>query len=195
MVACNRLAKPLTKTSCSSNVISDPEAETKALFVETKRLILSLLKVQSGKTLVDVFVAPVTEQDELTWEEIVSLEVAADRQRQRGQRPPAPQQGGPRLEDVRRLSFAELKARTLENMLRLEKLGKVRRENAYQDMLNAIAIDIRNKHRKRIQRHNEKVAMHITLTNLAEKKKYLEEQIESYNSYIDASMQTMQKKG
>lgn len=174
--------------------LKDPEAETKALFVETKRFVLSLLKVQSGKTLVDVFVAPVTEQDEMAWEEIVSLEVAADRQRQRGQRPPAPP-GMPRLEDVRRMSFGELKARTLENMLQLEQLGKVSRHNQYQEMLNAIAIDIRNKHRKRIQRHNEKVAMHTTLANLKEKKSYLEEQINSYHSYIDASMQTMQKKG
>lgn len=178
----------------------DPEAETKALFVETKRLVLSLLKVQSGKTLVDVFVAPVTDQDEMAWEEIVSLEVAADRQRQRGQRPPLPADvvigmHSPRLEDVRRMNFAELKARTLENMLELEKLGKVSRANKYQDMLNAIAIDIRNKHRKRIQRHNEKLAMSTTLINLAEKKAYLEEQINSYHSYIDASMATMQKKG
>ncbi|UZJ52581.1 hypothetical protein CBS101457_001901 [Exobasidium rhododendri] len=178
----------------------DPEAETKALFVETKRLVLSLLKVQSGKTLIDVFVAPVTDQDEMAWEEIVSLEVAADRQRQRGQRPPVPADAmilsqSPQLEDVRRLTFAELKARTLENMLELEKLNKVSRVNKYQEMLNAIAIDIRNKHRKRIQRHNEKMAMSTTLTNLAEKKKYLEEQINSYASYIDASMATMQKKG
>ncbi|CDU23551.1 related to Ras GTPase-activating-like protein IQGAP2 [Sporisorium scitamineum] len=177
--------------------LQDPEAETKALFVETKRLVLSLLKVQSGKTLVDVFVAPVTDREELQWEEIVSLEIAADRQRQRGQRPPGvPMYGGAtgpgRLEDVRRLSFAELKARTLENMLQLERLGKVSRANKYQDMLNAIAIDIRNKHRKRIQRANEKAAMHTTLKTLGEKKAYLEEQINSYHSYIDASMQTMQ---
>ncbi|CAD6886832.1 unnamed protein product [Tilletia controversa] len=180
-----------------SNVrtLKDPEAETKALFVETKRLVLAILKVQTGKTLLDVFVAPVSPQDEMLWEEIVSLEVAAERQRHRGQRPPAPPQLGPKLEDVRRLTFPELKARTLENMLRLEKLGKVSRANNYQDMLNAIAIDIRNKHRKRVQRHNEKAAMLTTLDNLAEKKKYLEDQISSYHSYIDASMQTMQKKG
>lgn len=179
--------------------LKDPEAETKALFVETKRLVLALLKVQSGTSLVEVFVAPVTAEDELAWEEIVSLEVAADRQRFRGQRPPPPPgamlNSTPRLEDVRRLSFAELKARTLENMIELERLGRVSRANKYQDMLNAIAIDIRNKHRKRIQRHNEKMAMNVTLSNLGEKKKYVEEQINSYNSYIDASMQTMQKKG
>ncbi|CCF49439.1 hypothetical protein NDA11_005502 [Ustilago hordei] len=179
--------------------LQDPEAESKALFVETKRLVLSLLKVQSGKSLVDVFVAPVTEKEELQWEEIVSLEIAAERQRQRGSRPPGiPLYSTPtssatgRLEDVRRLTFSELKARTLENMLSLEKLGKVSRSNKYQDMLNAIAIDIRNKHRKRIQRANEKQAMHATLQQLAEKKSYLEEQINSYHSYIDASMQTMQ---
>ena len=100
--------------------------------------------------------------------------------------------GGGRLEDVRRLSFAELKARTLENMLQLEQLGKVSRANKYQDMLSAIAIDIRNKHRKRIQRANEKTAMHTTLKTLDDKKAYLQEQIDSYHSYIDASMQTMQ---
>lgn len=177
--------------------LQDPEAETKALFVETKRLVLCLLKVQSGKTLVDVFVAPVTDVEELQWEEIVSLEIAADRQRQRGSRPPGlamygGASGGGRLEDVRRLSFAELKARTLENMLQLEQLGKVSRANKYQDMLNAIAIDIRNKHRKRIQRANEKTAMHTTLKTLDDKKAYLQEQIDSYHSYIDASMQTMQ---
>ncbi|KAJ1021126.1 hypothetical protein NDA16_003912 [Ustilago loliicola] len=178
--------------------LQDPEAESKALFVETKRLVLSLLKVQSGKTLVDVFVAPVTDREELQWEEIVSLEIAAERQRQRGQRPPGiplystPQTAGGRLEDVRRLTFSELKARTLENMLQLESFGKVSRANKYQDMLNAIAIDIRNKHRKRIQRAQEKSAMHVTLKQLAEKKSYLEEQIGSYHSYIDASMQTMQ---
>jgi Ras GTPase-activating-like protein IQGAP2/3 len=37
--------------------------------------------------------------------------------------------------------------------------------------------------------------MAVTLTNLGEKKSYLEEQINSYHAYIDASMQTMQKKG
>uniref|UniRef100_V5GQG5 GTPase activating protein n=2 Tax=Kalmanozyma brasiliensis (strain GHG001) TaxID=1365824 RepID=V5GQG5_KALBG len=165
--------------------LQDPEAETKALFVETKRLVLSLLKVQSGKTLVDVFVAPVTDREEQQWVEIVSHEMVTDRSR-------SAYAGAGRLEDVRRLTFAELKARTLENMLQLEQLHKVSRANNYQDMLNAIAIDIRNKHRKRIQRTNEKTAMHATLTTLKEKKRYLEEQIGSYHSYIDASMQTMQ---
>ncbi|KDN47975.1 hypothetical protein K437DRAFT_273559 [Tilletiaria anomala UBC 951] len=176
--------------------LQDPEAESKALFVETKRLVLSVLKVQSGQTLYKVLLEPVTDQDELTWEEVVSLEITADRARQRGQRPPpSANHTTPKLQDVRRLSFVDLKAHTLQNMLKLEQLGKVSRANEFQDMLNAIAIDIRNKHRKRIQRANEKAAMHVTLNNLGEKKAYLEEQIQSYNSYIDASMQTMQKKG
>jgi Ras GTPase-activating-like protein IQGAP2/3 len=176
--------------------LQDPEAESKALFVETKRLVLSVLKVQSGQTLYKVLLEPVTDQDEMAWEEVVSLEVAADRARQRGQRPPPPVgHSTAKLQDVRRLSFVDLKAHTLQNMLKLEQIGKVSRANEFQDMLNAIAIDIRNKHRKRIQRANEKAAMHQTLNNLAEKKSYLQEQIQSYNNYIDASMQTMQKKG
>lgn len=172
--------------------LKDPEADTQALFVETKRLVLALLKVQSGKTLMDVFLTPVSDQDEMTWEEIVSLEVAGDRQRQRGHRPPVAGETIARLEDVRRLSFAELKARTLENMLQLEAAGKVSRATGYQDMLNSIALDIRQKHRKRLQRANDKQSMSVTLANLADKKRYLEEQIASYHSYVDQSRETMQ---
>lgn len=169
--------------------LKDPEADTKALFVETKRLVLSLLKVQSGKTLMDVFLSPVSEQDEMTWEEIARMEgqPSAD--------PHHPQTRSPLLEDVRQLTFAEMKARTLENMLRLEQMGKVSRATGYQEMLNSIAMDIRQKHRKRLQRQNEKQSMMNTLVNLEEKKRYLEEQIASYHSYVDKSMQTMVKKG
>lgn len=41
--------------------------------------------------------------------------------------------------NLRRLSFQELKARTLENVLALEKLGKLTREDNYQGILDSLA--------------------------------------------------------
>ena len=34
------------------------------------------------------------------------------------------------------MTFAQLKRKTLENMYRLEELGKAKKENKYQDMVN-----------------------------------------------------------
>jgi len=59
--------------------------------------------------------------------------------------------------------------------------------------LNAIAGDVRSKHRKRIQRQQEMTNMNEALRQLAERKKYFEEQIDSYHSYAETAMNTMQR--
>jgi Ras GTPase-activating-like protein IQGAP2/3 len=93
------------------------------------------------------------------------------------------------------LSFRQLKARCLENMLELEKFGRVQRSDNFQDILNAIAQDIRNKHRKRIVRQREIQSMESTILNLDEKHKYLEQQLTAFKSFVDSTKTTIQKKG
>lgn len=92
-----------------------------------------------------------------------------------------------------RLSFKEVKAHAIYFLLELEKQGKVTREDGYQGILNAIAGDVRSKHRKRLQRQQELESMTKTLKHLAERKRFYEEQIKSYNNYVEAAMNTMQK--
>jgi Ras GTPase-activating-like protein IQGAP2/3 len=65
-------------------------------------------------------------------------------------------------------------------MLRLEGMGRVQRTDNFQDILNAVATDIRNKHRKRIVRQREIHAMEGTISNLDDKRKYLEQQLEAF---------------
>lgn len=79
-------------------------------------------------------------------------------------------------------------------MVCLEKIGYVHRANGYQDMLNAIGSDIQGKHQRRVRRRAEYQAMNESLVKLADQRRYMEEQIESYNSYIDRSMNAMQKR-
>jgi RasGAP C-terminus len=92
-----------------------------------------------------------------------------------------------------RLPYTTVKEHALIYLLELEKLGKVTRADGYQGVLNAIAGDVRSKHRKRIQRKNEMESMNDALKHLKERKKAYEEQIQSYHSYIDSAMNTMQR--
>src|SRR5271155_845161 len=91
-----------------------------------------------------------------------------------------------------RMSYAELKHIALRNVINLEKMGKVSRENGYQDLLNSIATDIRTKHRRRITRQNELESTRHTLAQLEEKAEFLKEQLAQYEAVIDQNKKTMQ---
>ena len=86
-----------------------------------------------------------------------------------------------------------MKALAISNLLELAKQGKISREDGFQGILNAIAGDVRSKHRKRLQRQQEMESMNEALRQLAERKKYFVEQIDSYHNYVETSMNTMQR--
>jgi Ras GTPase-activating-like protein IQGAP2/3 len=92
------------------------------------------------------------------------------------------------------MSYYELKRTALENVMRLEQMGRISKHNFYQDILNAIASDIRTKSRRRVQRQRELDGVRLTLGNLHDKAKYLEQQRKSYDDYIESAMSTLQNK-
>jgi hypothetical protein len=97
--------------------------------------------------------------------------------------------------DVSAISYSELKRIALENIMRLEmEYGRISRHNSYQDLLNAIALDIRTKSRRRVQRQRELETVKATLDNLHEKAIWLEQQRKSYDNYIEQAMMTLQNK-
>ena len=53
----------------------DPDAEDKALLVQTKRCILYIIRVQQGKDLLDILCKPVTHEDEEKWQELLQEEL------------------------------------------------------------------------------------------------------------------------
>ncbi|KAL4998804.1 hypothetical protein BDV10DRAFT_166315 [Aspergillus recurvatus] len=166
----------------------DPEADVKALFMETKRCVLYIIRVQSGAHLLEIMVTPPTEEDEEKWMTFVRDELSAHN-RQRSAYSEANS-----LVDIASMSYSELKRTALENILQLERAGKIHRSNHYQDLLNAIAIDIRTKHRRRIQRQRELESAHMTLTRLNEQAVWLDQQLKTYNDYIEQAMVTLQSK-
>ncbi|KAL1924088.1 uncharacterized protein VTP21DRAFT_7123 [Calcarisporiella thermophila] len=166
----------LTLTDRFSSEVQDPDTELKRLFVETKSQVLMVIRVQKGRNLLEILISPVTPEDETAYAELIRQERGQHRANSAS---PLPE------------SFAMLKRQTIENVLRLEAEGRVHRENNYQEMLNSIAIDIRNKHRRCMQRRRELQVLKQTLANLEEKRRYLDDQKQSYYSYIDTCMENM----
>ncbi|GAA5820379.1 hypothetical protein JCM10212_002727 [Sporobolomyces blumeae] len=169
----------------------DPEADNRQLFNLAKRRVLSLLKVHHGNDLESVLAQQVTPEDEDTWARIVEEEEMEERRQAAAQR----KNVIPQPDDIRSLSFHQLKMATLHDIVQLRQLGLVSKADKYQAILNAIALDIRNKHHRRVQRQAELQSMHASLSSLHGKQRYLEDQIKSYHVYIDQSMQGIQKKG
>ncbi|OLL24588.1 Ras GTPase-activating-like protein rng2 [Neolecta irregularis DAH-3] len=170
----------------SFSPVEDPDAEDKAFLVETKRCVLYIIRIQSGSSLLDILIKPITEEDEIKWQQLLTEE------RSNGLSRGA--YSDKHLPDIFDLSYADIKRSALENILHLESLGKVSRKDNYQDILNAIAVDIRSKHRRRVRRQRELESIRSTLAHLDEKSSFLKEQLDSYNDYIEKSMETLQSR-
>ncbi|KAL2823670.1 hypothetical protein BDW59DRAFT_95564 [Aspergillus cavernicola] len=166
----------------------DPEADVKALFMETKRCVLYIIRVQSGANLMEIMVTPPSAEDEEKWMAFVRDELSANNTRR------SAYSEANSLVDIASMSYSELKRTALENILQLERAGKISRHNHYQDLLNVIAIDIRTKHRRRIQRQRELESAHMTLTRLNDQAVWLDQQLKTYNDYIEQAMMTLQNK-
>ena len=156
--------------------------------METKRCILYIIRVQTGSDLMNVMVKPITVEDEDRWEVLIRDELSA------GSRRKGAYAEANTMMDLASMSYAELKRTALENILRLERIGRLTRHNHYQDLLNAIAVDIRTKHRRRVQRQRELETVRLTLARLNDQAVYLEGQLKTYNDYIEQAMVTLQNK-
>ncbi|KAL1636231.1 iqgap-related protein [Neofusicoccum ribis] len=170
--------------------VEELDAPIKALYMETKRLVLYLIRIQTGADLLSIMVKPITEEDEDRWAALIHEELGPQNARKRS----AYTDTASPLIDIASLTYSELKRTALENILTLERAGRTSRHNKYQDLLNEIAIDIRTKHRRRIQRTREMDNVKATLAALDSKSEWLDSQLKSYNNYIEQAMVTLQSK-
>jgi Ras GTPase-activating-like protein IQGAP2/3 len=102
---------------------SDPLAEEKALWIQAKRGVLAILRVQPAKDLVESLMQPVSEEHEMFWEDIVDRELLNDHMRQRQRRLPSTtgQDSAYRLEDVR--SYVSVSRIFSSEVVTIESIG------------------------------------------------------------------------
>lgn len=186
----------------------DPDADVKQLLMETKRCILFIIRVQAGPSLMEIMVKPITQEDEERWSALVREEMSSGLKRAgtyRG-RPMRPfstidsstasiaTSDNSNLADLSTLSYPELKQIALENIVALERRGRISRSNKWQDLLNEIALDIRLKHKRRVQRQKEAEEVRQTLDALDSKSSYLDEKLKAYNDTFEQNLNHLQNK-
>jgi Ras GTPase-activating-like protein IQGAP2/3 len=194
--------------------VGDQDSRTKEDWVQAKRHVLAVLRIQTGRTLYDVLVSRPEETDEVRWIEEVHRDIALENARVGRQAlPPTPTEAGYQIESIRsyvpstrlracgkegaddRLPFHEVKSRAIVYCIKLEKTGKISRADNYQGLLVSIASDIRQKHHLRKMGKQNLTAMTRAWEDLSAKKATFDEQVTSYHDYIDSSMASLQQKG
>ncbi|KAL9554811.1 hypothetical protein PS6_003200 [Mucor atramentarius] len=186
----------LTLTNRCDNIPMDPTARLQQLLVDTKRLVVYVIKIQTGRDLAHIFQTPITPESEAAWNQLKHKEFAETKEDyaivskrrllQLGQSEPPL--------DLQTISFFQLKSIANRLVVHLERCKVIANNNAYQDVINMIARDITGKNTRRMQRDRELARMKLTLSHLQEKRDYLLEQGNSYEGYLNSCMTAMATK-
>ena len=97
------------------------------------------------------------------------------------------------MADLVSLPFHEVKSRAIEFCMKLERSGRLSRDNQFEDLLVSIASDIRQKHHLRKRQQQNAQGIERAHEEMSLKHKGFEEQIKSYHQFIDSSMASLQK--
>lgn len=204
----------LTLNQPSEDMPMDPAAQQQQLLVDAKRLVIYILKLQSGSSLREILQAPVTAQTEREWNTFKEAEfpdskegIAAKRRFIKlGQSDPAL--------DLKRLvsfvlffitsftnssitfslNFYTLKKITNRVLSYLTGVHLLPADDNYQHIINMIARDITGKNTRRSMRDAEISRVRLTLVYLKQKQQYLTEQREQYEGYLTQCMTKMANK-
>ncbi|XP_065059905.1 ras GTPase-activating-like protein IQGAP1 isoform X2 [Rhopilema esculentum] len=169
-------------------VPDDDDSDIKALFVRTKKLIVEVMRVQHAETLVQILETTSNSEQEAEHQRIMKQRESIDKTKQASIRRSASVHGESRL------PLEDIKKKIWRNLKLLEAQGLVTAKNDYQDIVNAIAKDIRNQRRYRQRRKQELKKLKETVDNLNRKEKFYEEQIDYYNQYIKVCLDNLAKK-
>jgi hypothetical protein len=172
--------------------------DIKKLLLDTKRLVILVIQVQSGPSLESIFNDPVTEEHERIWEVVreeqfpsqgteKEIEMAIrERNFKFGYQNAAM--------DVKSLSFAKLKSFASKLHAYLMQNGIIPQSPGYQSIINMIAVDITKKGERRKLRNAEIKKLQNILAHLDEKRTWLVGQGQSYKAYLDGCMKNMAEK-
>uniref|UniRef100_A0A8C2Z8G7 IQ motif containing GTPase activating protein 1 n=1 Tax=Cyclopterus lumpus TaxID=8103 RepID=A0A8C2Z8G7_CYCLU len=164
------------------------EMDARTLLLNTKRLIVDVIRFQPGDTLTEILDLTAGTQQEAEYHRAMQRRAVRD-----AKTPEKMKQVKPVVDDS--LTLQGKKDKIKSNLQRLAELGKVHPENRYQDLINDIAKDIRNQRRYRQRRKAELVRLQQTNVALNSKTNFFNVQIDSYNQYIKTCMDNLASKG
>ena len=150
--------------------------EHRNLLIEAKRLILAVIRVHSGSSnLMELLMSPSSERDEQLYKQITDT---------------AKEMLPHTLHELKQsaleaLDALEMSYTRLPAALQLSETPISKSADGYQSVLASIGADIRNSHRRRIERRNEIRRLSQTRKSLHLKAAYLADQKKTYHDYIN----------
>ncbi|XP_043831773.1 ras GTPase-activating-like protein IQGAP2 [Dromiciops gliroides] len=185
----NQLLKTEISLSLTSKYdLKGEDIDLKGLMITTKKLVLDVIRTQTGTSLAEVLQTPATPEQELKH----SLEMK-NRAILDSKTPEEMKNNQSMLEDGQ-LPLEQKKRKIQRNLRILEQNGLVSSENKYQEVLNEIAKDIRNQRLYRQSRRAELVKLQQTLNALNSKSAFFEDQINYYDTYIKTCLDNLTRK-
>ncbi|XP_069079697.1 ras GTPase-activating-like protein IQGAP2 isoform X1 [Pleurodeles waltl] len=164
------------------------DKDLKSLMIKTKKLIVDVIRAQSGETLTEILEKGATPHQESTHLKVMEKRAALD-----SKTPDEMKRSESTLEDSQ-LPIEQKKRKIVRNLRTLEQAKLVSSETKYQEIINEIAKDIRNQRRYRQRRKAELVKLQQTLNALNSKTAFYEDQTNYYNTYIKTCLDNLTRK-
>uniref|UniRef100_A0A670ZGU6 IQ motif containing GTPase activating protein 1 n=1 Tax=Pseudonaja textilis TaxID=8673 RepID=A0A670ZGU6_PSETE len=165
------------------------EMDARTILLNTKRLIVDVIRFQPGETLTEILELPAAAEQE------VEHQRAMQRRAIRDAKTPDKMKKSKSVQEDNNLSLQEKKDKIKSGLKKLTELGMANPKNRYQDLINDIAKDIRNQRRYRQRRKAELVKLQQTYSALNSKATFYEEQVDYYKSYIKTCLDNLASKG
>ncbi|XP_006030854.1 ras GTPase-activating-like protein IQGAP1 isoform X2 [Alligator sinensis] len=165
------------------------EMDARTSLLNTKRLIVDVIRFQPGETLTEILETSATSEQEAEHQR------AMQRRAIRDAKTPDKMKKSISVKEDSNLSLQEKKEKIKTGLRKLTELGIANPANKYQELINDIAKDIRNQRRYRQRRKAELVKLQQTYSALNSKATFYEEQVDYYKSYIKTCLDNLASKG
>ncbi|KAM6303800.1 ras GTPase-activating-like protein IQGAP1 isoform 1-T1 [Podargus strigoides] len=165
------------------------EMDARTILLNTKRLIVDVIRFQPGETLTEILETPATPEQEAEHQRAMQKRAIRDA------KTPDKMKKSLSVKEDGNLNLQGKKDKIKTGLKKLTELGTVNANNKYQELINDIAKDIRNQRRYRQRRKAELVKLQQTYSALNSKATFYGEQVDYYKSYIKTCLDNLASKG
>ncbi|NWU02090.1 IQGA1 protein, partial [Urocynchramus pylzowi] len=165
------------------------EMDARTILLNTKRLIVDVIRFQPGETLTEILETSATSEQEAEHHRAMQKRALRDA------KTPDKMKKSVSVKEDGNLNLQEKKEKIKAGLKKLTELGPVNAKNKYQELINDIAKDIRNQRRYRQRRKAELVKLQQTYSALNSKATFYGEQVDYYKSYIKTCLDNLASKG
>lgn len=151
------------------------------LLLEIKKYLIYIIQVQDGDNLIDMLVSEIQPADEMKFKEIIKSEKRILKK----------ENIDTSQIDIYKMSFPQVKKHALELIFELERLNIISPQDGYQQLLNDLANDIKN---KRKQQHDIDAERETIVEILTELKRRVSTYKRTYDDYEKLIKLTLNEK-